>query len=315
MFDKTGTLTAGKPHVVDVHPQAEGLLAGDVLALAAAVEAHSEHPIAAAILGMARQQQAAAEQQGKPWASDNSSGGSSGGVLAGTVPLLQVRDVEVTVGQGISGWVQLPQPGHLTSAAGKYGSGSGLSSTAVLAVQAAAASPRVVEHAGSSGAGVADTSSGTSTPLAAFGRRASLSSLLAAAASQPGTPTQHGSSAASPAPPAKLAAPASEVHVILGNKRQMAAVGVAVPPAAEAYMRGQESKGSTCVLVAVHQALVGVIAVMDPIKPEARWVGGWVVGSKVKCSVEIVALLVGGWREERLWREVCKGLCAATTAA
>lgn len=31
-----------------------------------------------------------------------------------------------------------------------------------------------------------------------------------------------------------------------------------------------QSCGSTCVLVAVQQVLVGVIAVMDPIKPEAR---------------------------------------------
>lgn len=31
-----------------------------------------------------------------------------------------------------------------------------------------------------------------------------------------------------------------------------------------------QSCGSTCVLVAVEHTLVGVIAVMDPIKPEAR---------------------------------------------
>lgn len=32
-----------------------------------------------------------------------------------------------------------------------------------------------------------------------------------------------------------------------------------------------QGRGSTCVLVAVQQVLVGVVAVMDPIKPEARW--------------------------------------------
>ena len=33
-----------------------------------------------------------------------------------------------------------------------------------------------------------------------------------------------------------------------------------------------QGRGGTCVLVAVQQVLVGVVAVMDPIKPEARWV-------------------------------------------
>lgn len=42
------------------------------------------------------------------------------------------------------------------------------------------------------------------------------------------------------------------------------ALSPAVPPPA------LQSCGSTCVLVAVQTTLVGVIAVMDPIKPEAR---------------------------------------------
>jgi P-type Cu+ transporter len=47
-FDKTGTLTAGKPEVVAIE--------GDVLAIAAAVEAGSEHPLAAAVLAEAKRQ-------------------------------------------------------------------------------------------------------------------------------------------------------------------------------------------------------------------------------------------------------------------
>jgi P-type Cu+ transporter len=47
-FDKTGTLTEGKPRLVDLLPE-PGFEASEVLALAAAVEAHSEHPIARAI--------------------------------------------------------------------------------------------------------------------------------------------------------------------------------------------------------------------------------------------------------------------------
>ncbi|MEW5888187.1 MAG: heavy metal translocating P-type ATPase [Pseudomonadota bacterium] len=49
IFDKTGTLTLGKPEVVDV-AAAPGRTPDEVLALAAAMEGHSEHPLAHAIL-------------------------------------------------------------------------------------------------------------------------------------------------------------------------------------------------------------------------------------------------------------------------
>ena len=52
VLDKTGTITTGEMQVVDVHPVATSSRA-DVLALAAAVEAGSEHPIAAAIVATA----------------------------------------------------------------------------------------------------------------------------------------------------------------------------------------------------------------------------------------------------------------------
>lgn len=49
VLDKTGTLTEGKPQVVAIHPQ-PGSTESDVLALAAALERRSEHPLARAIL-------------------------------------------------------------------------------------------------------------------------------------------------------------------------------------------------------------------------------------------------------------------------
>ena len=52
VFDKTGTLTQGKPRVVNVQPQ-PGYTAKDVLQLAAAVECHSSHPLAQAIVSSA----------------------------------------------------------------------------------------------------------------------------------------------------------------------------------------------------------------------------------------------------------------------
>ena len=51
-FDKTGTLTAGRPALTDLVP-AEGIGADDALALATALEAHSEHPLGAAICAAA----------------------------------------------------------------------------------------------------------------------------------------------------------------------------------------------------------------------------------------------------------------------
>ncbi|MFE9941987.1 heavy metal translocating P-type ATPase [Streptomyces hirsutus] len=54
LFDKTGTLTKGEPTVIAVEPAA-GLTDDKVLALAAAAEADSEHPLAKAIVRAARE--------------------------------------------------------------------------------------------------------------------------------------------------------------------------------------------------------------------------------------------------------------------
>jgi Cu2+-exporting ATPase len=53
IFDKTGTLTLGKPEVVEV-VAAPGRAEAEVLALAAGMEKHSEHPLAHAILEKAK---------------------------------------------------------------------------------------------------------------------------------------------------------------------------------------------------------------------------------------------------------------------
>lgn len=51
VFDKTGTLTEGSPRLVSLH--AEGMDENEALALAASLEAGSEHPLARAVLGEA----------------------------------------------------------------------------------------------------------------------------------------------------------------------------------------------------------------------------------------------------------------------
>ncbi|HST73602.1 MAG TPA: HAD-IC family P-type ATPase, partial [Kocuria rosea] len=55
LFDKTGTLTKGEPEVRDI-ATADGVGRDDLLALAAAVETDSEHPVARAIVRAARNQ-------------------------------------------------------------------------------------------------------------------------------------------------------------------------------------------------------------------------------------------------------------------
>ena len=52
VFDKTGTLTEGKPVLVAIHP-APGMAEVDLLRLAAALQAGSEHPLARAVLARA----------------------------------------------------------------------------------------------------------------------------------------------------------------------------------------------------------------------------------------------------------------------
>jgi len=54
VFDKTGTLTRGEPRLTDTVPF-EGMAAEDLLALAASVEAGSEHPLGEALVAAARE--------------------------------------------------------------------------------------------------------------------------------------------------------------------------------------------------------------------------------------------------------------------
>lgn len=64
-LDKTGTITKGRPELTDLLA-ATGFDRNGILALAAAVEASSEHPIAAAIIKAARESGARSKAQAKP---------------------------------------------------------------------------------------------------------------------------------------------------------------------------------------------------------------------------------------------------------
>ncbi|GAB3742326.1 heavy metal translocating P-type ATPase [Nocardiopsis nanhaiensis] len=95
LFDKTGTLTKGEPTVTAIEP-AEGRDQDEVLALAAAAEADSEHPLARAI------RDAAAARELRPPRAEDFSSSPAVGVKAtvegavvevGGPHLLQERDV------------------------------------------------------------------------------------------------------------------------------------------------------------------------------------------------------------------------------
>ncbi len=75
-FDKTGTLTEGKPRLTDAVPM-PGVTEDELLAVAQAIEAHSDHPLASAIVSGATER------------------------LAGRVTLPAVVDVKSITGRGV----------------------------------------------------------------------------------------------------------------------------------------------------------------------------------------------------------------------
>ncbi|WP_334143205.1 heavy metal translocating P-type ATPase [Rhabdothermincola sp.] len=102
LFDKTGTLTAGR-HVVTGMVAAPGHREREVIALAAAVERDSEHPLARAIV-------AAARAQGEPPAATDFRATTGRGVQA------RVKGVEIAVGgPALLGARGLAEPSWLRS--------------------------------------------------------------------------------------------------------------------------------------------------------------------------------------------------------
>ncbi|MFC4950101.1 heavy metal translocating P-type ATPase [Pseudonocardia sp. GCM10023141] len=112
-LDKTGTLTRNQPAVTDIVP-APGATTEQVLAVAAALEARSEHPLAAAILAAAPPPQPALDVTTVP-----------GAGLEGTIDGVPAR-------LGKPGWIN---PGPLTDD--------------VTRLQDAGATVAVIEHTGS----------------------------------------------------------------------------------------------------------------------------------------------------------------------
>ncbi|MCZ2115556.1 MAG: cadmium-translocating P-type ATPase [Anaerolineae bacterium] len=86
-FDKTGTLTAGKPEVTTIHLLDDNLDEAELLRLAAAVENHSKHPLAKAVVTRAGRQ---------------------------GIAIAEVTDFQSLAGQGVRGTVDDPALGRMT---------------------------------------------------------------------------------------------------------------------------------------------------------------------------------------------------------
>ena len=98
VVDKTGTLTEGKPRVTAIVPAA-GLTEDDLLKLAASLERSSEHPLAAAVMRAAKENNIAADEP-KDFASVTGKGvtGKVGGRLVGLGNAKLMADQKVDMG-------------------------------------------------------------------------------------------------------------------------------------------------------------------------------------------------------------------------
>ncbi len=229
---QTCSLCFSRPH------HAPQVAAADVLLLAAAVESNSEHPLASAVVAFAhaffqqQQQQQPAAQQRNGQLNGGALGGKGGssissGSNSGT-PLPPCRDVAVAVGQGISAWVQLPPPATNGSSDGSGGTGS------------------------------------SSCAAQLHSRDALVRLQLAAAGSQAAgaPPAAAADGLAAEAAAGDTLVPIGEVCVAVGSRRLMAAIGLGVPPATEAYMHEQEV---SCVVFLGR--LSGPSGVAEPVRP------------------------------------------------
>jgi Cd2+/Zn2+-exporting ATPase len=104
-FDKTGTLTIGRPVVVEVRCL-NGESEEDILALAASVEQHSEHPLARAVVVEAEDRGLSLQD------ADNFSADPGWGVTA------RIDDERIWVGKGVPDWAlestSMPADGYET---------------------------------------------------------------------------------------------------------------------------------------------------------------------------------------------------------
>ncbi|HXA09953.1 MAG TPA: copper-translocating P-type ATPase, partial [Chthoniobacterales bacterium] len=101
VVDKTGTLTQGRPAVTEILPN-DSISAEELLALAAAVESRSEHPLAAAIVAARNSGVPPDPSRGLPARSQNQPAGRRQDASGGTPEL---RNFQSVTGGGVNGLV------------------------------------------------------------------------------------------------------------------------------------------------------------------------------------------------------------------
>jgi Cu2+-exporting ATPase len=147
VMDKTGTLTKGEPEVTDV--VAEGIGEEELLALAAAVEAESEHPLAAAVVAHAREKGLSV-----PAAADflNTPGRGAGALVAGRQVLIGNRKLMAEKGIGLGPLAaardELASTGRTAVLVAVDGRAAGVIALADAARETAAPAVRALHEAG-----------------------------------------------------------------------------------------------------------------------------------------------------------------------
>ncbi|BDA40669.1 probable copper-transporting ATPase HMA5 [Coccomyxa sp. Obi] len=86
-----------------------------------------------------------------------------------------------------------------------------------------------------------------------------------------------------------------DAKVVLGNKQMMADEGIPITKAVDDYMRDMEARCCTCVMVAVGGGVCAVLAVTDPLKPEARGV----VAALARRGLAVHLVTGDNWRTAR----------------
>ncbi|KAG2435932.1 hypothetical protein HXX76_007127 [Chlamydomonas incerta] len=307
VFDKTGTLTRGRPTVtdwrlMDAAPRgssaggapapaaapaaltAPGGVAGGGVDLAmlcrcvGAAESSSEHPLARAILDFCTLQLVMLRH---------------GATTADTAAAS--RQHRASLGAGGKDEKDRSRGGAAYLTNGLNGNGNGYGNGAANGLNGGAGAngsnhaeleallPKASDVVVAPGVGITCTVS-----------REQLTSLAAAAAA---------AAAGSPRGPASAGGAGAKsgggghgsVRVAVGNRLLMQQEGVAVPEAAEGYVAPMESSGHTCVHVALDGALAGILAIADPLKPEAPGV----VAALRSRKVDVVMLTGDNWRTAR----------------
>jgi Cu+-exporting ATPase len=75
----------------------------------------------------------------------------------------------------------------------------------------------------------------------------------------------------------------SDKSVIVGNKSFMLSLGIDIPVEASEILMEEEDNAQTGIIVAMDEEVVGIIAVSDPIKPNAHEVISYLKSMKVEC--------------------------------